>query len=170
MPQQEFQQELVALEPALLQFAKSMTSKLDDAQDLLQETYLRALTFKDSYQPNTNLKAWTFTIMRNTFINSYRKLSRKNTTLDDSENQWLLNGQEASDKADARVASDELNRAIDRLADEFRIPFQMHTHGYKYREIAQELDLCIGTVKSRIFFSRQKLQGALSSYAESRSI
>lgn len=170
MPQQEFQQELVALEPALLRFAKSMTSKLDDAQDLLQETYLRALTFQDSYQPNTNLKAWTFTIMRNTFINNYRRLARKTTTLDDSEDQWLLNGQEGPEKTDARLANDELNRAIDSLADEFRIPFQMHTHGYKYREIAKELDLCIGTVKSRIFFSRQKLQSALMGYAESRSI
>lgn len=161
-----FRKELVALEPNLLRFAKSLTSNNEDAMDLLQETYLRALTFQSSYKENTNLKAWTFTIMRNTFINNYRRLSRRKTTFDNTDDQRIINSRPTEQAADSRVGHNELLTAVESLSDEFRIPFQMLTSGYKYREIADELDLCIGTVKSRIFFSRQKLMAQLPGYAE----
>ena len=91
MSQQEFNTALVELEPNLERFAYSLTANREDANDLLQETYLKALTYKDKFEDNTNLKAWTFTIMKNTFINNYRKAVKQNTTFDSSENQFLLN-------------------------------------------------------------------------------
>lgn len=162
----DFQQQLVSLKPSLSRFAISLTNNVDDAQDLLQDTFLKALTFRDYFRENTNLKAWTFTIMRNTFINNYRRQLRQNTTFDASEDQYLLYSHTAETKSDELAAYNEVQRAVEDLSDEFRIPFQMHTEGYKYREIAKELDLCIGTVKSRIFFSRQKLMKKLPGYAE----
>ena len=162
----EFRTELVALESSLLRFAHSLTASNEDALDLLQETYLRALMFQDSFRENTNLKAWTFTIMRNTFINNYRRLSRKNTTFDDSDDQRVLNNRIGESTADGDLAYQEVLGAIDSLSDDFRLPLQMHNHGYKYREIADELNLCIGTVKSRIFFSRQKLMAQLPGHVE----
>ena len=165
MVTQDFRSQLVALEPSLLRFARSLTTNADDARDLLQETSLRALTFQDSYRDNTNLKAWAFTIMRNTFINSYRRLSRRSTTFDDTDDQRLLNSRESAETADANLGYTEVAGAIDALAPSFRLPLLMHSAGFKYREIADELDLCIGTVKSRIFFSRRRLASQLQGYA-----
>lgn len=166
MSTQDFQGQLVDLEPSLNRFAISLTNNTDEARDLVQETFLKALTFQDYFKENTNLKAWTFTIMRNTFINNYRRLSRQNTTFDSSEDQYLLYSYTAETHADEMVIYNEISDAIEDLTDEFRIPLQMHTQGYKYREIAQELDLCIGTVKSRIYFSRQKLMRKLPGYSK----
>lgn len=165
MATNQFSRDLVSMEPALFRFAYSLTMNQEDAQDLIQETYLKALSFQHSFRENTNLKAWVFTIMRNTFINGYRRLSRRNTTFDDTEGQRLLNSEPESLTADGSLLKGEIDSAIQELSDEFRIPFEMHTHGYKYREIAEELDLRIGTVKSRIFFSRRKLMQQLPGYA-----
>lgn len=166
MSRSDFQTQLVSLEPSLSRFAISLTNNADDAQDLLQDTFLKALTFREYFKENTNLKAWTFTIMRNTFINNYRRITRQNTTFDSSEDQYLLYNYTAETRSDELTSYNEIQNAVNDLSDEFRIPFQMHTEGYKYREIAKELDLCIGTVKSRIFFSRQKLMKKLPGYAE----
>ncbi len=161
-----FREALIELEDSLTRYARSLTSNSEDAMDLLQETYLRALTFQDSFQANTNLKAWAFTIMRNTFINNHRRLSRKNTKFDETDDQRVLNSRSADLMADTRVDTNEIISAIGNLSEEFRIPFEMHTSGYKYREIADELDLCLGTVKSRIYFSRQKLMQQLPGYRD----
>ena len=159
-----FQNELMALQPSLERFAVSLTGNNDDAKDLVQETFLKALTYQDKYQDDTNLKAWTFTIMKNTFINSYRKMVKHGMVLDGSENQFLINSRPAQLTPESDFSHSEISRKINQLEPEFRIPFQMHTSGYKYKEIADRLDLKIGTVKSRIFFSRQKLMGALKDY------
>ncbi|HRX32432.1 MAG TPA: RNA polymerase sigma factor, partial [Tenuifilaceae bacterium] len=79
MSQQEFQTALINLEPSLERFAYSLTANREDARDLLQETYLKAITYRDKFEDNTNIKAWTFTIMKNTFINNYRKTVKQNT-------------------------------------------------------------------------------------------
>ena len=162
----EFRTDLLAQESHLLRYAHSLTSNTEDANDLLQETFLRALLFQNSYQAGTNLRAWLFTIMRHTFINHYRRNSRKNTAFDSSDNQVVLNNRASDFQTDERASVDELTNAVEQLTDDFRIPFKMHTEGYKYREIADKLNLCIGTVKSRIFFSRQKLMQQLPGYAE----
>ncbi len=164
MSQQEFNQALIELEPNLIRFAYSLTVNHEDAHDLLQETYLKALTYRDKFEDNTNIKAWTFTIMKNTFINNYRKTVKQSTSNDSSTNQFLLNSKPDGYGPDAMYSHSEISKKIDALDEDFRIPFQMHTEGYKYKEIAEKLNLKIGTVKSRIFFSRQKLMNTLKDY------
>jgi len=164
MSQAEFNTALIVLEPNLERFAYSLTSNIEDARDLLQETYLKALTYRDKFEDDTNMKAWTFTIMKNTFINNYRKTIKQNTTFDSSDNQFLMNSKSENNGPESQYSHNEINRKIEDLDDDFRIPFQMHTSGYKYKEIAENLNLKIGTVKSRIFFSRQKLMNALNGY------
>jgi RNA polymerase sigma-70 factor (ECF subfamily) len=160
----EFNTALIELEPNLERFAYSLTANPEDARDLLQETYLKALTYKDKFEENTNIKAWTFTIMKNTFINNYRKAVKQRTTFDSSDNQFLINGRTYDEGPESNYSHSEITRKVSELGDDFRIPFQMHTSGYKYKEIAEKLNLKIGTVKSRIFFSRQKLMSALPDY------
>ena len=164
MSQQEFNTALIELEPNLERFAYSLTANHEDARDLLQETYLKALTYKDKFEDNTNIKAWTFTIMKNTFINNYRKAVKQNTTFDSSDNQFMINSKSENFGPDSMYSHSEISKKIDALEDDFRLPFQVHTSGYKYKEIADKLNLKIGTVKSRIFFSRQKLMTALKDY------
>jgi len=162
----EFNHQLIDLETKLGRFALSLTTNKEDAKDLLQETMLKALTYKDQFVQYTNLKAWTYTIMKNTFINNYRRNVRQNTTFDNTKDLYLLNQNKdtTNTSPDSAYATMEINRVIDNLEDEFRLPFKMHTEGYKYKEIAQKLDLKIGTVKSRIFFTRKKLIDALKDY------
>jgi RNA polymerase sigma-70 factor, ECF subfamily len=162
----EFNHQLIDLETKLARFALSLTTNKEDAKDLLQETMLKALTYKDQFVQYTNLKAWTYTIMKNTFINNYRRSVRQNTTFDNTKDLYLLNQNKDTSNIspDTSYATLEINRVIDNLDDEFRLPFKMHTEGYKYKEIAQKLELKIGTVKSRIFFTRKKLMDALKDY------
>jgi len=160
----EFNTALIELEPNLERFAYSLTANPEDAHDLVQETFLKALTYRDKFADNTNIKAWTFTIMKNTFINNYRKAVKQRTTFDSSDNQFLINGRAHGESPESSYSHSEINQKIENLDDDFRIPFQMHTSGYKYKEIAEKLNLKIGTVKSRIFFSRQKLMNALPNY------
>jgi len=162
-----FNYNLIKLQGSLERFALSLTANQDEARDLLQETFLKALSYKDKFKEETNLKAWTFTIMRNTFINRYRKsLKRKVTNGPDDQMLNVINFLKETDPETPHhnLAYDEIIKYIDRLDDEFRIPFKMHTSGYKYREIADALDLKIGTVKSRIFFARKKLMATLKDY------
>lgn len=164
MIHEDFSNALINLEPNLERFAYSLTANAEDARDLLQETYLKALTYQEKFEANTNLKAWTFTIMKNTFINNYRKNQKQNTTVDSSTNQFLINNKSEKYGPDSMYSHSEISKKVDALGDDFRIPFQMHNSGYKYKEIAERLNLKIGTVKSRIFFSRQKLMSALKDY------
>ena len=164
-----FNDKLLNLQPSLERFAMNLTANSENAKDLVQETILKALIYKDKYQSNTNLKAWTFTIMKNTFINSYRKGLKHGMVLDGSDNQYVMNSRPTQLTPDADMAHDEVRSKINQLDAEFRVPFQMHTAGFKYKEIAEKLNLKIGTVKSRIFFSRQKLMTILKDYAKSIS-
>ena len=163
----EFNTELISMEDSLERFAMSLTSNRDEAKDLLQETYLKALTYRDKFQEFTNLRAWAYTIMKNTFINNYRKAVRENTTVDNTKDLYYLNNSKESGmvKPDSEFQLKEINIAIEALDDDFKRPFRMHTQGFKYKEIADKLDLKIGTVKSRIFFTRKKLMESLKDFA-----
>lgn len=167
MTAKEFNMHLTGLEKNLERFAYSLTLDQDDAKDLVQETYLKALSNRDKFVDHSNLKAWTFTIMKNTFINNYRRLVKENTTIDSTKDLYYLNMPQRSGFAhpESAYSNNEILRTIDSLEDDFRIPFKMHTEGYKYKEIAEKLNLKIGTVKSRIFFTRKKLMEALPDYA-----
>ena len=161
-----FETKLIALQSNMLNFAYQLTSNRDDAYDLLQDTTLKALDNEDKYVDNVNFKGWVFTIMRNIFINNYRKGVRSATVIDQTEDLYHLNLPQDSglDTPDGSVAAKEITSAIDSFSDEFRIPFSMHVAGYKYNEIAEQMGLPLGTVKSRIFFARQRLQEMLADY------
>ncbi len=161
----EFNYKLLGLQKNLKYFAYTLTSNYEDAQDLVQETYLKALTNRDKFTANTNLKAWTFTIMKNTFINNYRQNVRNNTILDKTDDLYYLNLTKESGIGlpDADISAKDILREIRRIDEDQRMPFEMYNQGYKYKEIAEQLKLSIGTVKSRIFFTRKKLMEAIES-------
>jgi RNA polymerase sigma factor (sigma-70 family) len=162
----EFNHKLLGLQKNLKYFAYTLTSNYEDAQDLVQETFLKALTNRDKFRADTNLKAWTFTIMKNTFINNYRQSVRNNTILDKTDDLYYLNLSKESNVGlpDSEFHTKEIHREIRKIAEEQRKPFEMYNQGYKYKEIADELSLSIGTVKSRIFFTRKKLMEALQNH------
>ena len=143
-----------------------LTSDKEEAKDLLQDTTLKALDNREKYIDNINFKGWVFTIMRNIFINNYRRVVRNQTMVDQTEDLYHLNLPQESgfDTPDGSYTIKEISKAIASFPDEYRIPFSMHISGYKYHEIAQRMKLPLGTVKSRIFFARQKLQNILKDY------
>ena len=166
MSSKNFQSKLLGLQSNLLNFAYLLTSNRDDAYDLLQDTTLKALDNEDKYVENVNFKGWVFTIMRNIFINNYRKVVRSATIIDQTEDLYHLNLPQESglDTPEGSVAVNEITAAINEFSDDYRIPFSMHVAGYKYNEIAEKMNLPLGTVKSRIFFARQRLQKKLQAY------
>ncbi|MCF8233264.1 MAG: RNA polymerase sigma factor [Bacteroidales bacterium] len=162
----EFNYKLTNLNPNLEYFAQRLTGNSDDAKDLIQETFLKALTYREKYVRHSNFKAWVFTIMKNIFINNYRRAKRANTIIDSTENHHYINNskEEHYARPDSVFAANELKSAIRELDADYRRAFEMYNEGYKYKEIAEKLDLSIGTVKSRIFFVRQKLMKKLQEY------
>jgi len=160
MSEVEFDQKFEILTDSLKAFAYNLTKNTEDARDLYQETAIRAITNRDKFKPDTNFKAWTFTIMKNIFINNYRKKSKSNTIIDSTDNLYFINsgGSAIENDASRNILMKELNRMIDSLEDSIRIPFIMHYEGYKYQEIADLFKLPLGTVKSRIFFARKALK------------
>jgi len=166
MTLQEFNHRILNLNDSLRNYAMSLASNKEDVNDLLQDTYLKAFSNREKFDPSTNLKAWTYTIMKNTFINNYRKLRRTNTIMDDSKESYLLNNNQKLALADteSQYFRSEIMHAIRQLDEEQRIPFEKHIEGLKYKEIAEEMNLPIGTVKSRIFLTRQKLSQNLKEF------
>lgn len=167
----EFSGKLDELSRMLHSFAYKLTRSAEDAKDLYQETAYRALTNRDKFREGTNFKAWSFTIMRNIFINNYRKKKKKNTIIDSTDNMYYINSgkQTVKNGAESSILMKELKRIVNELDDSTRIPFMMHYYGYKYQEIADQLDLPLGTVKSRIFFARKELKALIKErYGEER--
>lgn len=161
-----FEQRILGLQSNLLNFAFQLTTDHDQAHDLLQDTTLKALANEDKYVDNVNFKGWIFTIMRNIFINNYRQNVRQSTVIDHTEDLYHLNVCQESglDTPEGTVAVKEITVALNSFADEYRIPFNMFVAGYKYNEIAEKLNLPLGTIKSRIFFARKKLQVRFADY------
>ena len=162
----QFQERLLNLQSNLLNFAYMLTSDREEAHDLLQDTTLKALDNEDKYIDNVNFKGWVFTIMRNIFINNYRREVRNQTIVDQTEDLYHLNLPQESGfgTPDGSYTVKEIMKAINGFSDEYRIPFTMHREGYKYHEIAEKMSWPLGTVKSRIFFARQRLQIILKDY------
>lgn len=166
MSTKNFENKLIALQSNLLNFAYMLTSNRDDAYDLLQDTTLKVLSNEEKYTENTNFKGWVFTVMRNIFINNYRKSVRTATVVDQTEDLYHLNLSQDSgfDTPQGSIAVKEITAEINKFPEEYRVPFSMHVAGYKYNEIAEKLHLPLGTVKSRIFFARQSLRATLKDY------
>ena len=162
----QFRRELLEVQSELQRFAYKLTADKEEANDLLQETSLKALGNMDKYTPDTNFKGWVYTIMRNIFINNYRKDVRDQTFIDHTDNLFHINSQFELDDyiTDNGYDGKEIYRVVHSLQREYRIPFLMHISGFKYREIADRLALPLGTVKSRIFFTRKLLQEMLKDY------
>lgn len=160
MSQPEFYNRFDQMSTLLHSFAYNLTKNVEDAKDLYQETAFRAMTNRDKFRPGTNFKAWLFTIMKNIFINNYRKKAKANTIMDSTDNLYYINSGSTviSNGAESNIMMKELITMIDELDDSIRIPFLMHYQGFKYQEIAEHLELPLGTVKSRIFFARKELK------------
>ena len=160
----EFNEALIGMEGNLHSFALNFTRNNEDAKDLTQETMLKAITYRNYYTPQTNFRAWVFTIMRNIFINQYRRKVKGGTIFDNSKDLYLLNTADADSSALNTLTHKEVTQQIDKLESEYKQPFEMHFQGFKYKEIADSLDIPIGTVKSRIFIARKKLMDLLPDY------
>ena len=161
IPELEFNARLNDLSQLLHAFAYNLTKNTEDAKDLYQETAFRAITNRDKFRAGTNLKAWLFTIMKNIFINNYRKKIKRNTILDSTDNQYFINSSEqhaVRNDGESNVMLEELGEMIEGLEDSIRVPFLLHYEGFKYQEIADRFQLPLGTVKSRIFFARKELK------------
>lgn len=161
--QNQIQEQLDNISGSLRAFSLKLTGNTVDAEDLYQDTALRIITNADKYRQGTNFKAWAVTIMRNIFINNYRKKVKANTIMDSTDNLYYINSGSAviSNQAESNIMMKELTKMIGELDDSIKIPFLMHYQGYKYQEIADHLGLPLGTVKSRIFFARKELKDAI---------
>jgi RNA polymerase sigma factor (sigma-70 family) len=164
LTQTEFNTKIVELRPRLWKFALSLTNDSEKAADLVQASYLKALVYQSQYQDNTNILAWMFTIVKNTFINNYREQKMKGAILDYSPELHKLNF--FSDKGDMSPESAyqeaEILEIMKQVPPTHLVPFELHLAGYKYKEIAEKLNINVGTVKSRIFFARKAIMDILN--------
>ncbi|WP_194775207.1 RNA polymerase sigma factor [Pararhodonellum marinum] len=162
----EFSYSLEKLSKSLKPFALKLTRDMDDANDLMQDTIVKAFTNKDKFTDGTNLKAWLYTIMKNTFITNYQRMVRRGTFVDTTDNLHYLNSGDTliENGAFGDFTMEDATKAIDNLDDVYKIPFMMHFKGFKYHEIADKLEIPIGTVKNRIHIARKVLKEDLSVY------
>lgn len=154
-----------SLKPAAL----SLTRNADDANDLVQETLLKALSNRDKFNAGTNLKAWLYTIMRNTFINNYNKITKRSSNIDSTEYLQYVSHDDSYVTQNQGMASfvmRDIRTAIEKLNEEHRRPFMLYFIGFKYLEIAEMLHIPIGTVKNRIHIARKELKQKLQVYAD----
>lgn len=161
-----FEIELMGSQQLLKRQALHLTGSTEEAKDLLQETLFKALKYKHLFKEGTNLSAWLYTIMRNTFIT--RKTSEKHykRTVDTESGERLLVSKSERNKAYTQFAWEELQKALEKVDKSLRTPFLLHCSGFKYREIAEDLQLPEGTVKNRIHLAKKELQLLLSSYKD----
>lgn len=166
----EFNNQVQSMAQSLRPAAMNLTRDNDDAKDLVQETLLKALTNRDKFKAGTNLKAWLYTIMRNTFINNYNKVTKRITNTDADAYLQLMNTDDRfimHNKGTATFVMSDITKAMVSLNEEHRVPFIMYYIGYKYLEIADKLQIPIGTVKNRIHIARKELKQSLSVYSNS---
>ncbi|MGK7392929.1 MAG: RNA polymerase sigma factor [Candidatus Cyclobacteriaceae bacterium M3_2C_046] len=166
MTQQEFSFTVNKNSQYLRQHAMKFTRDVEDANDLIQETILKALSNRDKFQFGTNLKAWLYTIMKNTFISNYQKMVRRSTFLDSSDNLHYINSSEniTHNYAYSSLTLRDIGLAIKNLDDIYKTPFMMYFRGHKYHEISDKLQIPIGTVKNRIHIARKELKSKLKDY------
>ena len=162
----EFNEMLLTNADFLRPFAINLTRDTEDANDLYQETLYKALANKEKYNAGTNIKAWLFTIMRNIFINNYRRKAKQKTIFDSTPNDYLINLKQVtvSNVAESDMQVKEIKKAIRDLPEIFKTPFLLYFDGYKYNEIAEVLHEPLGTIKSRIHFARKLLKEQISRF------
>lgn len=165
----EFNLKVSSEEKPLRHFALQLTRNEEDANDLVQETMLKAFTYREKFMEGTNLKGWLYTIMKNSFINNYRRITKRNTFIDTTDNSYFLDSPNntTENNAELKFLRTDLERAINTLTEDLKTTFQLNMLGYKYHEIAEELNIPIGTVKTRIFVAKRKLRDQLKTYGDS---
>ncbi|RCK74485.1 MAG: RNA polymerase sigma-70 factor, ECF subfamily [Ignavibacteriae bacterium] len=177
--QKEFLDEAIPNMNLLYNFARHLTGNADDADDLLQDTFLKAYRFWDSYEKGTNIRAWLFRIMKNSYINKYRKDSKEPEVVDfDEIEEFFTSSQteiatedDLAKKIFSNLFEDEVQRAIDELPIDFKtVIILCDIEGFTYEEIAEFLDIPIGTVRSRLHRARKMLQSKLVEYAKKKGI
>ncbi len=164
----EFGYKVDHLTASLKPFAMKLTRDHEEANDLLQETMMKAFRNRDKFADGTNLKAWMYTIMKNTFITNYQRMVRRNTFIDTTDNLHYINSSDSTIQNGAyeNFALRDINEAVGQLSDTYKIPFLMHFKGFKYHEIADKLNIPIGTVKNRIHIARKDLKDVLKVYSK----
>ena len=169
MTKNDFNKMVIAQAKSLRKYAARFTNDEDDANDLVQDTLLKAISSRDSFRDGTNLSGWLYTILKNQFINNYKKQVKKNqivTQTDEVTSSHLLFSA-SRNQSESKFVMDDLNKALTNLPVEYGSPFTMYFEGYKYHEIADQLVIPIGTVKTRIFVARKILKRNLKPYDES---
>lgn len=161
-----FKSSVIGIQGNLYSFALKLTLNEEEAHDLVQDTMLKALDNESKFVDNDNFGGWMMTIMRNIFINNYRKSVRENTVVDVTEDLYHLNLPQDSglDTPDGAYTAREISAILAGFPDDYRVPFSMRVAGYKYDEISSRLSMPLGTVKSRIFFTRKRLRELLKDY------
>ena len=159
----QFVQEFKIHSKYLQNFALKLTKDKFSADDLFQETAFRAFKNQDKYMVHTNLKGWLTTIMKNSFINHYRKHKKRNEVLDHTAEDFYINSSNdiTSNDGEMNVNMEEITKAIDNLEEGYRVPFLMSYQGYKYHEIQKAMNLPLGTIKSRIHIARKILRSKI---------
>jgi RNA polymerase sigma-70 factor (ECF subfamily) len=152
----------------LRNYALSLTHNLDETKDLVQETILKAYRYKDKFQEGTNLRGWLYTILKNSFINNYRRDQKRNTFLDFTDNTYYIDlpSQKIENDAELKFIRKDLDDAVDSLTNDLKIAFTLNAEGFKYHEISEELQIPIGTIKTRIFIARRILREKLKDYGK----
>ena len=175
----DFDSEAVPHLPALLSFALKMTNDIDAAEDLVQDTMLKAFRFFDKFEKGTNCKAWLFQIMKNSFINNYRKSTKEPNKVDYEDVQNFYETIKADEvksshfegDAFSDILDDDIADALAKLPDDFRtIVFLSDIEGYTYEEISDFMDCPIGTVRSRLHRARKMLYSLLYNYASDKGL
>ena len=161
-----FEKEMMSVRQSLYNYACQLTLSVEDAEDLVQETMYKILKNANKFVNEQNFKGWTFTILKNIFINDYRKNAKRKQINDVTPNDYFLNltnlySQESPDDV---MSEKEIRKLIATFPDDLKIPFNMYLNGFPYQEIADKVGIPLGTVKSRIFFARKKLQKMLKDF------
>lgn len=164
MKEFNFEKELLGVQDELFRFAYKLTANREKAEDLLQDTLLKAMLHKESYNKNTNFKGWLFIIMRNTFINGYRAEVGHTRLYISSDPAYYsrIMDESRTEEVDKNYDLEKIRNAIKSVPESHFIPFEMYLSGFKYREIAERTGVSLGTIKSRIFHCRKKLKAILA--------
>ena len=166
MDKNEFNSLVMRQSSSLKMYALHFTRDDDDANDLVQDTILKAITYYNKFKEGTNLKGWLYTIIKNTFINNYRRFVKISSfvTKSDEISSANLVFSSTKNQGESKFVMDDIKYALSKLPREYNIPFTMYFEGHKYHEIAEYLVIPIGTVKTRIHVARKILKRSLKPY------
>lgn len=162
----EFNTLVIQQADSLKTYARNFTRDQDDANDLVQDTLLKAVTYFKNFKEGTNLKGWLYTIMKNTFINNYRRVVKTNSFITKEEEITNANlvVSATSNRGENKFVMEDINQALSTLSNDYYVPFTMYFEGYKYHEISDHLHIPIGTVKTRIHVARKAMKKTLHAY------